>query len=171
MLVKRSCSDGCSHAHTTDSSCQHKMECVITTHQSLLLGVWMKTVAWRWRKGWWSWERHTWDQTWRWPAPSTEHPHYMCTNINMNVCTCSWCVVSNSVWLAGTSADVCKVKEVWYNCNTFYSNTLLSQIENRHPFTQHTYKHWQVSWDHQSHLAPAINHAHSSAPGGEERGG
>ena len=26
MLVKRSCSDGCSHAHLTDSSCQHKME-------------------------------------------------------------------------------------------------------------------------------------------------
>ena len=48
---------------------------------------------------------------------------------------------------------------------------ILSQIENRHPFTQHTYKHWQVSWDHPSHLAPAINHAHSSAPGGEERGG
>ena len=42
-------SDGCSHAHTTDSSWQHKMECGLTTHQSLLLGVWMKTAAWRWR--------------------------------------------------------------------------------------------------------------------------
>ena len=39
MLVKRSCSDGCSHAHLTDSSCQHKMEWGLTTHKSLLLGV------------------------------------------------------------------------------------------------------------------------------------
>ena len=36
MLVKRSCFDGCSHAHTTDSSCQHKMECgsLLTNHCS-----------------------------------------------------------------------------------------------------------------------------------------